>query len=57
MLENLERETIRQGLRRTGNNKSQLARELGISRSNLILKIAKYGLQQLGTGDDEGTLT
>jgi len=31
---------------RTGNNKSRLARELGISRSNLILKIAKYGLDK-----------
>ncbi|WP_434379811.1 sigma 54-interacting transcriptional regulator [Melittangium boletus] len=44
-VESLEREMIHQGLLRTGNNKSQLARELGISRSNLILKIARYGLE------------
>jgi transcriptional regulator with PAS, ATPase and Fis domain len=43
-VEALEREMIHQGLVRTGNNKSRLARELGISRSNLILKIARYGL-------------
>ncbi len=43
-VEALEREMIHQGLLRTGNNKSRLARELGISRSNLILKIARYGL-------------
>ena len=45
-VETLEREMIHQGLLRTGNNKSRLARELGISRSNLILKIAKYGLEK-----------
>ncbi len=44
-VERLEREMIGQGLVRTGNNKSQLARELGISRSNLILKIARYALE------------
>ncbi|AKJ04270.1 sigma-54-dependent Fis family transcriptional regulator [Archangium gephyra] len=45
-VETLERDMIHQGLLRTGNNKSRLARELGISRSNLILKIAKYGLDK-----------
>jgi two-component system, NtrC family, response regulator HupR/HoxA len=45
-VELLEREMIHQGLVRTGNNKSRLARELGISRSNLILKIARYGLDK-----------
>ena len=43
-VEQLEREMIYQGLVRTGGNRSQLARELGISRSNLILKIEKYEL-------------
>jgi transcriptional regulator with PAS, ATPase and Fis domain/ligand-binding sensor protein len=43
-LEAVERELISQGLRRTKNNRSQLARELGVSRSNLLLKIGKYGL-------------
>jgi two-component system response regulator HupR/HoxA len=58
-VEHLEREMIHQGLTRTSYNKSRLSRELGISRSNLILKIAKYGLEQPGTrpdgdNDDEG---
>jgi transcriptional regulator with PAS, ATPase and Fis domain len=45
-VETLERDMIHQGLLRTGYNKSRLARELGISRSNLILKIARYGLDK-----------
>ncbi|MBX5484052.1 MAG: sigma 54-interacting transcriptional regulator [Myxococcaceae bacterium] len=52
-VEQLEREMIFQGLERTGYNKSRLARELGISRSNLILKIAKYGLDKPGRGTDQ----
>ena len=51
-VEQLEREMIHQGLIRTGNNKSQLARELGISRSNLILKISKYGLDKMAAGGE-----
>ncbi len=53
-VELLEREMISQGLQRTRYNKSRLSRELGISRSNLILKIAKYGLDKGGSDDDEG---
>jgi transcriptional regulator with PAS, ATPase and Fis domain len=53
-VEQLEREMISQGLQRTRHNKSRLARELGISRSNLILKIQKYGLERPGmTGPDD----
>jgi transcriptional regulator with PAS, ATPase and Fis domain len=55
-VESLEREMIAQGLARTKGNKSKLSRELGISRSNLILKIQKYQLEKPGTadeGDDE----
>ncbi len=47
-VEHLERELISQGLERTSGNKSRLARELGISRSNLILKIQKYQLERPG---------
>jgi len=57
MVESLEREVIRAGLERTGNNKSRLARELGISRSNLILKISRYGLEPPGEAQDDGTAT
>jgi DNA-binding NtrC family response regulator len=45
-VENLEREMIAQGLIRTHWNKSQLAKDLGISRSNLIQKCAYYGLDR-----------
>jgi DNA-binding NtrC family response regulator len=45
-VEHLEREMIAAGLARTRGNKSKLSRELGISRSNLILKIQKYGLER-----------
>jgi transcriptional regulator with PAS, ATPase and Fis domain len=45
VLESVEREMIQQGLIRTHWNKSQLAKELGISRSNLIQKCTYYGLK------------
>ena len=44
MVESVESEVIAQGLIRTHWNKSQLAKELGISRSNLIQKCTYYGL-------------
>jgi two-component system, NtrC family, response regulator HupR/HoxA len=52
-VEKLEREMIASGLSRTRGNKSRLARELGISRSNLILKIQKYALER-GAGGGPG---
>ena len=45
-LEELEREMIKEGLRRTGWNKSRLAKELGISRAGLIMKVEKYNLDK-----------
>ena len=45
-VEQLERDLIHQGLIRTHWNKSQLAKELGISRSNLIMKVDRYGLDK-----------
>lgn len=45
-VETLEREIIEQGLRNTRWNKSKLARQLGISRRNLIRKIEKYQLDK-----------
>jgi two-component system response regulator HupR/HoxA len=45
-IDDLEREMIREGLRRTGWNKSKLAKELGISRAGLIMKVEKYGLDK-----------
>ena len=60
-LEDLEVQMIREGLRRTGWNKSKLAKELGISRAGLIMKVERYGLDKrklpraegaTGTDDD-----
>jgi two-component system response regulator HupR/HoxA len=45
-VEAVEMEVISQGLIRTHWNKSQLAKELGISRSNLIQKCNQYGLDR-----------
>ena len=45
-LESVEREVIQEGLRRTGWNKSRLAKELGISRAGLIMKVEKYNLDR-----------
>jgi two-component system response regulator HupR/HoxA len=45
-LEELEKTMIREGLKRTGWNKSRLAKELGISRAGLIMKVEKYGLDK-----------
>ncbi len=42
----LEKTMIREGLRRTNWNKSRLAKELGISRAGLIMKVEKYGLDK-----------
>ncbi|HTM21890.1 MAG TPA: sigma 54-interacting transcriptional regulator [Kofleriaceae bacterium] len=46
VVESVEAEVIAQGLVRTHWNKSQLAKELGISRSNLIQKCTYYGLDR-----------
>lgn len=45
-LEYLERRMIAESLRKTGGNKSKAARELGVSRRNLIRKIASYELEE-----------
>jgi two-component system, NtrC family, response regulator HupR/HoxA len=45
-LEELEKTMIREGLRRTNWNKSRLAKELGISRAGLIMKVEKYDLDK-----------
>ncbi len=45
-IEELEKEMILEGLRRTGWNKSRLAKELGISRAGLIMKVDKYNLEK-----------
>ncbi|TNF02435.1 MAG: AAA family ATPase [Deltaproteobacteria bacterium] len=45
-LEELEGLMIREGLKRCNFNKSKLAKELGISRASLIMKVEKYGLDK-----------
>lgn len=42
-LESLEKRIIIDGLKKFNWNKSKLAKELGISRAGLIMKVAKYG--------------
>ena len=44
ILDEIEFAVVKEGLLRTKNNKSKLAQELGISRANLIAKVAKYRL-------------
>ncbi|MBL7664241.1 MAG: sigma 54-interacting transcriptional regulator [Bacteriovoracaceae bacterium] len=45
-LEELEALMIREGLKRCNYNKSKLAKELGISRAGLIMKVEKYGFDK-----------
>jgi transcriptional regulator with PAS, ATPase and Fis domain len=45
-VEQLERTMILQGLRETGWNKSQTARDLGVSRRNLIRKVSQFDLER-----------
>ncbi len=45
-LEELEAMMIREGLKRCNFNKSKLAKELGISRASLIMKVEKYDLDK-----------
>lgn len=45
-IEALESQMIQEGLRRVGWNKSKLAKELGISRAGLIMKVEKYDLDK-----------
>ncbi len=45
-VESLEKRYIEQALRASGWNKSRVAKELGISRAGLILKVDKYQLEK-----------
>ena len=45
-MQELEKIMIRDGLKRCKFNKSQLAKELGISRASLIMKVDKYDLDK-----------
>ena len=44
-LQELERAMLAEGLERNNWNKSRTARQLGISRANLVAKVKKYGLR------------
>ena len=43
-LRDMEREVIKSTLEKTGNNKSQAAKKLGVARQTLLNKIKEYGL-------------
>ncbi len=45
-IEQLEMQMIKEGLERCGWNKSKLAKELGISRAGLIMKVEKFKLER-----------
>jgi DNA-binding NtrC family response regulator len=45
LLADCERAAIREALRRTGGNKSQAARALGLSRNGLAMKIQRHGVK------------
>ncbi len=45
-VDELEKQLILEGLERTGWNKSKLAKELGISRAGLIMKVDKFNLEK-----------
>ena len=51
-LEELERDMLAEGLRRNHWNKSLTARDLGISRANLVAKVRKYHLEPLARPQD-----
>jgi transcriptional regulator with GAF, ATPase, and Fis domain len=55
-LETLERELILQALERSGGNKSQAARLLGLTRRTLYSRLEKHGLRSPGEAEetDEG---
>jgi transcriptional regulator with AAA-type ATPase domain len=44
IIEDAEREVILDALRRTGQNRAQAARQLGIARSTLLYKLRRWGL-------------
>jgi two-component system, NtrC family, response regulator HupR/HoxA len=48
----VEKDVIRSGLIRTHWNKTQLATELGVSRTTLIRKVKEYGLEKRTTRQD-----
>src|SRR5690606_39116886 len=52
-LEELEAYMIKEGLKRCNFNKSRLAKELGISRAGLIMKVDKYGLDKRKKAENE----
>jgi transcriptional regulator of acetoin/glycerol metabolism len=45
VLENVERDTIRQALSRANGNKTMAAAELGVTRQTLYNKIRRYGIK------------
>lgn len=56
-VEELERQMVIDALNRTGGNKSLAARELGISRGNLISKVQQYQLESVGKWTPEKGLS
>jgi transcriptional regulator PpsR len=49
----IERLCIEAALELTGDNRASAAEILGLSRQSLYVKLRRYGLGDLGSGDDE----
>ena len=50
----LEMQLLTQALQQAGGNRSQAARQLGLSRQGLLKKIERYGLLDIGSDEAVG---
>jgi DNA-binding NtrC family response regulator len=51
----VERRLLERALRRSGGNKSEAARRLGLKRTTFLDKLRRYGLEQRESEDIGGT--
>jgi hypothetical protein len=49
-LNGIERQAIERAMRDVGGNKSRAARQLGISRTQLYMRLRKHGLERVTVG-------
>jgi DNA-binding NtrC family response regulator len=51
MMEKLERQIVESALRKYGNNRERVARELGVARSTLFKRLKDWGLTRQDEAD------
>ena len=51
LIEKIEIRAIKRAMVKHGNNKSQVAKELGLKRTTLVEKAKKYNLSSFGKGE------